>query len=411
MQNFLAKHTSWLVFGVSILLVLAMLCSKLLLSMTMFGLVLLGVLNRIYGFGRTIPSFFTQKNVVAPVSLVLFVVATGAYSTDLGSWWHEVRQIVPVLGLPIVLYWLPPMTERQYKGIYAALAVLCAIAAVSTLYTYYATPYYYEILLKQGRAIQPHLLGIKPIDHIRFSLLAALGCVAGFYLFLTGFEQKYRFLWLLAALILFGTLHILAVRSGLLALYLCAFAAGLRQIFVQKSYKTAFFGLFLLCATSYTAVKLSPSLQAKYAYTHWELSEFWKNNTVGQNSDAGRLASIYVGLQIGNENPLLGVGFGDVGGKLPYYYAKHFPSAQKILLPHNQWAYQYAAGGILGVLALAAALFVPLFYKKNYTDFLFLMFSIVVFSSYLSESTLSTALGVALFSFFSATTVNYLRKY
>ena len=149
--------------------------------MTMFGLVLLGVLNRIYGFGKTIPSFFTQRDVLAPVILVVFIIITGVYATHLDEWWHEVRQIIPVLGLPIVLYWLPPMTERQYKGIYAALAVLCAIAAVSTLYTYYASPHYYAILLQQGRAIEPHLLGIKPIDHIRFSLLAALGCVAGFY--------------------------------------------------------------------------------------------------------------------------------------------------------------------------------------------------------------------------------------
>jgi O-antigen ligase len=411
MQRFLAKHTSWLVFGVSILLILAMLCSKLLLSMTMFGLVLLGVLNRIYGFGKTIPSFFTQRDVLAPVVLVVFVIITGIWATHLGDWWHEVRQIIPVLGLPIVLYWLPPMTERQYKGIYAALAVLCAIAAISTLYTYYASPHYYAILLQQGRAIEPHLLGIKPIDHIRFSLLAALGSVAGFYLFWTRFEGNFRFLWLLVAFILLASLHILAVRSGLLAFYLCAFSAGLRQIFIQKSYKTAFFVLFLLCAMPFVALRLSPSLQAKYTYTYWEVSQFLKTNTVGENSDAGRLASIFVGIKIGNENPLLGVGFGDVDSKTTYYYAKHFPTAQKILLPHNQWAYQYAAGGILGVLSLSIALFLPLFYQRRYTDFLFLMFSIVAFSSFLSESTLSTALGVALFSFFSALAVNYLRKY
>jgi O-antigen ligase len=253
-------------------------------------------------------------------------------------------------------------------------------------------------------------LGIKPIDHIRFSLLSALACVAGFYLWWQRFEQKLRWLWLFCALILLASLHILAVRSGLLAVYLCFFAASLRQIFIQKSYKTGLGILFLIIIMPIFALRISSSLQVKYTYAWWEMIQFSQTGNIGQYSDAGRLASIYVGLKIGNENPLIGVGFGDVGHKTTYYYAKYFTNAERQLLPHNEWAYRYAGGGILGLLALAIAVFVPLFYERRYTDFLFLMFNIVVFSSFLTESTLSTALGVALFSFFTAISINYLQK-
>jgi O-antigen ligase len=410
MQSFLARHASWLMFFVSFVLILAMLCSKLLLSMAMFGLVLLGILSRIYGFGKALPSFMGRIDVFAPAVVVVFTIFTGLYSADTKFWWREVTLLAPVLGLPIVLYWLAPMSERQYKGLYAVLVVFCAIAAASTLYTYYSMPAYYEALLKQGQSIQPRLLGIKPIDHIRFSLLCALACVTGGYLWWHSFEQKWRWLWGFCALVLFASLHILAVRSGLLALYLCLAAVGLRQIISQKEYLKGGLVFFALLVLPFLAVKISPSLRGKYEYARWEMEQFFEKGSVAQNSDAGRWASIYVGVQIGNQNPLLGVGFGDVGHQAYYYYAKYFPNAQRQLLPHNEWAYRYAGGGVLGVLALCFSFFVPLFYKKRYTDFLFLMFNIVVFSSFLTESTLSTALGVALFSFFSAISINYLQK-
>lgn len=410
MQNFLARHASWLLIFVSVVLIVAMFCSKLLLSMAMFGLVLLGILSRIYGFGKTLPPLMTRKDVLAPAVLVVFTIITGVYSTDIKFWWHEVALLMPILGLPIVLYWLAPMSERQYKGLYAVLVAVCAIAAASTLYTYYNMPEYYAILLKQGQSVEPRLLGIKPIDHIRFSLLSALACMAGFYLWWQHFEGRLRWVWLFCALILVASLHILAVRSGLLALYLCFFAAGLRQIFVRKSLKTGFGVLCCILLMPFVALRFSPSLQAKYGYAKWEMTQFFEKGSVAQNSDAGRLASIYVGVRVGNESPLFGVGFGDVGHKTAYYYAKYFPNAERQLLPHNEWAYRYAGGGIVGILALLIAVFVPLFCERRYHDFLFLMLNIVLLSSFLTESTLSTALGVALFSFFTAISINYLRK-
>ena len=86
------------------------------------------------------------------------------------------------------------------------------------------------------------------------------------------------------------------------------------------------------------APRVFPTLETKIGYTIYDLSKL-KRNEIGQNSDSKRLLSIIVGWELFKENPLFGVGAGDLVPSVHNIYKERFPTVDKQsrLLPHNQF--------------------------------------------------------------------------
>ena len=412
MHSFLTRYTAPLTVFVSCVLLLAMLCSKLLLSMAIFGLVLLGLLNRYY-LRATTQGLWRNRAVVSVAAVCFGVVITGVYSQNIAEWRHYTQLMLPLWGLSFVWYWLPSLSRNAYLGVYACLVSLVAVACLSTLYSYYHDYAYFQAIIGEGRAIPPHLLGGKPIDHIRFSLLVALSALAGGYLWQQNYRIKYRwepYFWLFCGLVALLTLHILAVRSGLLGFYLAAFVWAFRWVWQQKKWGVGLLAILCLSALPYLAYRTVPTLRTKIGYSRWDIQEFARGTIGDHSDDGGRFVSWRMAWAVGNQNPLFGVGFGDISAAATTYYTAYYPQREKQLLPHNQFLFQYAGGGIIGFFTLVLSLLLPLFYKKNYREPLFLAVSLIIFVSYLTEATLCTSLGVAYVSFFVSLSLNYLRE-
>ena len=98
--------------------------------------------------------------------------------------------------------------------------------------------------------------------------------------------------------------------------------------------------------------------------------------------------------------PLLGVGAGNLDQAVHAQYAAYHPNAARVMMPHNQFLYVAAGSGIVGLLLFCVAIFLPIFYQRNYRDELFLGTYVVLFASLLVEATLENAMGVALASYF-----------
>ncbi|MFT5309559.1 MAG: O-antigen ligase, partial [Bacteroidia bacterium] len=109
-----------------------------------------------------------------------------------------------------------------------------------------------------------------------------------------------------------------------------------------------------------------------------------------------------VGLDIMLNNPVLGVGTGDM--RLAYRSA--YDKDDRGMLPkfqdisHNQFLSVGIVVGLSGLLWFIFALLFPvgLYYK----DYLYLMFIALVLTSFLTDNTLGTQSGVTLFAFFNS---------
>lgn len=398
------------------LLIVALVYSPFLLSVSMFGLIGVGLLATPEHASRriilhpklrlTFQKFLRRPDYLAMTLFFFIVLIGGLGSEDLGYWWERIRLKAPFLVLPFIFLNLPSLKKRQYHSILYFLCLLLMITCIGVGANYLANFDEINEAIKRGKSIP------TPRNHIRFSLMLAVAILSGGYLYWKKFFLKYKWeqkLILGGTIFLFLFIHILSVRSGLLVLYMAILATIVRYIYLTRRFLIglgiAAFLIAIPIATYYTL----PSFKGKIDYALWDFQEYRQGR--GEHySDAGRLLSLQIGWELGNRNPLIGVGAGDLRKEVKAIYATQYPNINEPKMPHNQFMTVYAGTGIIGLIAFLGAMLLPLFYKKHYRNPLFLAINLVLFGSFLMENTIESSTGIGLYCFFILFLLNYMRK-
>ena len=398
----------------------ALIYSPFLLSVGMIGLAVVFTFSIDWekpGWLRFNPHFFDyfrrffSSRVHLIITLFFFIVfLSGVMTEDWEYWLNRLQMKLPFLVLPIIFCGLPTLSKRTYLGLFYFLVTALTITCIGILINYLLHFDEINTLMKQGQPMP------TPRNHIRFSLLLALGTVAAFLLWQERFKFKYKWeptLILSAGIFLLAMIHLLSVRSGLAALYLAVIILGIRFVLRTRKYWIGIaIGLSML-ALPLVAYYTIPSFQAKIAYVKYE---FWirENKLSGNYSDLGRIISLQIGLDIGNEHPIFGVGAGNLRQEVGARYAAQYPDVKEIRMPHNQLVSVYAGTGIVGLLVFLFAFFFSLFFswkremkrqkiktEQPSFDFqLFLALHIIVFASFMVENTIENSIGVGFYTFF-----------
>ena len=371
------------------ILIVALLTSKFMLTVGMAALVALGLIRK--DLKTVWQNFISDKTLIALTAIFFIVLMSGLYSENVAYLLERLRIKLPFLLLPLALAGLPKFTDRQYFSLFYLLIILMVISCVGVGVNYAMN--FAEINYSIGRSGSIP----TPINHIRFSLLVALSFFASVYLYQKDFYLKFpweKYLLLGCALFLLVFIHILSVRSGILALYLAGFVLTVRYIFLTKRYLIGILMALAIIALPILAFQFSPGFRAQAYLMRHNYIEFFIKKNVGEYSDTQRLASYQIALEAAKSSPIIGVGAGDVKDATEAEYAKYYPASDP-KLPHNQFLFFYTATGLVGVLLFAIAFFIPLFHKKRYLDVLFLAFYAIVFTSFMVENTLETAIGTA----------------
>ncbi len=344
-------------------------------------------------------NFFKNKNLVV-LALLFFVPLVSGFWSETGTFfWERVRVRIPFFVLPFAFANLPRLETKHFRLIFYFFLGLIFCTAAGVLVNFFQN--YTEIMqnLHDGRTMP-----VPRGNHIRFSLLAATGVIlAGWLAQKKDFWKHPRDPYFLgaAAIFLFIFLHIQSVRSGLAAIYVALVFTIFRFIFLEKRWLSGLAMLLFLGLITFTAAKTIPSLAQKISYMRWD---WGKTNTAEglHYSDSSRKTSMLAGWELAKTHPVLGVGTGDLPAEMKRVAAEKFPNYQtNIKLPHNQFLYILSATGFLGLLLSLWAFYRPLFLSKRVAGFyLFAVFQLIVFTSFLAEYTIETALGVAFFLFF-----------
>ena len=158
----------------------------------------------------------------------------------------------------------------------------------------------------------------------------------------------------------------------------------------------------LIFALPITAYHTLPTFKNKVGYVIYDLNLYLKKDAASNLSDSDRLRSMKVGLNVGNKNPFIGVGIGDLKNEMDKIYATHYPflKKEKWLIPHNQFIVYYAATGLIGLFIATFIFFYPWVYKKNYRDSLFTSLHLIIFTSFLTEATIEVQIGTTFYILF-----------
>lgn len=402
--SFVPTRTDW-TWLCALLVVTGMIWSPFLQSMAQFGLAAAAVFTCHWGpaprlllrrdWGTHWAEFRSRPDywAMACFFLVIFIGIWPLH--DPAYWWERARIKVPFLVMPWVFFLLPRFSAAYWQ------ALLLAIIGLLTLTTFGVFGYYLLHFAEVQRLIDQGQPMPLPSNHIRFSLLLALGILNGIHLLQTvDFARSWQ-RWLLraATLWLFLFMHILAVRSGLAALYLALL--GLSVQYAGRSGRwwlvpSALGALVGLLVLSYWTI---PSFQTKLNYVRWDLTQAAKTGTMPL-SDSDRLRSLQVGWALFQAAPLTGVGPGNLRQAVERHYFQYFPTQEKRLQPHNQFLFVLAGSGLLGLLVFLPGVLLPVFFRQNYRQPLLLGFFLVTGASLLVEATFENAMGVAIYTFF-----------
>jgi len=349
-------------------------------------------------------NLFVQKDYLAVTIYFFLVLISGLWSEDTNYLLERLRIKLPFLLMPFAIISIPSFNERQYLSLFYFLIVLMFFSSVMVGTNYLLNFETITENIKSGKVIP------TPMHHIRFSLVLAFSILAGMALWWKKFYLKYkweRYFIAFITVFLFYFIHVLSVRSGLFVLYLSILFFSLRYIYLTRRYKlgiATILGLILLPLLAYKTIE---SFQAKVDYARRDMQMYALG--LGKDySDAERIISFEVGLEIGNQNPLFGVGAGDLKNEVEAQYEEQLIDVSGPKMPHNQFISIYAGTGIFGLILFCFAFFYPLRYNNNYKGVLFASLHLIVFFSFMVENTIETAIGVAFFSFFLLIGLNYL---
>ncbi len=392
--------------------------SPFLLSMSMIGLLFVSILDWQRAEGRLkiklnlsiklIINTLQYNPAYLSVTLCFFLVLLSGWQTeDWSYWFSRLRIKLPFLLLPLVFVNLPAFSKRQYLGLVYFLLLLLLVTCLGVGINYLLHFEKITNSLEHGKSIP------VPCNHIRFSLILVLGVIGGGWLWWERYAYRYNWERLLigfTTLFLISFIFLLSVRSGLLALYSGLFILLIYYIHSTRRYWKAAMMTSAMAFAPVTAYFFLPSFNAKMDYMQEDLEMHQKGK--GEHySDSGRLTSIEVGLDIGNEHPLLGVGAGNLKQEVEEAYEAEHPESIEPKMPHNQWVHTYAGTGIFGVILFTFAFFYPLLHHGFFKKPVFLAFNSVIFSSFLTESTIENALGVGIYAFFLLLGLHYMQQH
>lgn len=117
-----------------------------------------------------------------------------------------------------------------------------------------------------------------------------------------------------------------------------------------------------------------------------------------------RVEYIKASLNIIKENPIMGVGTGDISVAFNDYYEKSNSklTRENRLRSHNQYLAITVAFGVVGLIWFLFSMIYPLFADKKNINYLYIVFLLIMMLSMLTEDTLETQIGVTLFAFFNS---------
>jgi hypothetical protein len=136
----------------------------------------------------------------------------------------------------------------------------------------------------------------------------------------------------------------------------------------------------------------------------WEYSVFKNEKNPSGHSLVQRLFFWKHGFNIVKQNPIIGVGTGDV----PYAYEMEYIKSKSKLdenhrfRAHNQYLATLIGLGAIGLLWFLVVLFYPIIILKKWNNYFYFVFALTILFSMLTEDTLETQAGATFYAFINS---------
>lgn len=333
------------------------------------------------------------------MSLLFFLpLFSGLWSDDKTEWQLIILVKTPLFLLPLAF--AAPMKLVRQQWLWLALFFIMLVTAASAWSIFHYVQD--SATINEGYLRAKTLLTPLENDHVRFSWLVSIAVLLSVWLCISKQKENKKMFWILTfvAVWLIIFLHILAARTGLVSFYILL-AGFCLWVTIKKTKWLYGVGLvIIILAFPFIAYKTLPSFHNRVKYFLYEFEYFKKTHYLPGANDAVRVISLKAGWNMMQQQPALGVGFGDVIKETKKWYAANYPQmieADKIY-PSGEWAMYGAGCGWPGLAVFTIAMFIPFFVKTKHPVVWWLLSTAAVFSL-LFDPGLEVQFGVFVYSF------------
>lgn len=338
--------------------------------------------------------------VFGSIAMVFVLHLLAGFHTEAGNmdeYRFDLGMQLPFLILPLSFWLLPPLPSRYLRWLWWLFIAMTVLAALGATINY----------LLHAQEINESYMHSKVMptepDHIRFSIIITMAIAAAVLLLAHRTVRPARRVWVKGAIVgLALFLHLLAVRSGQMTFYALGVLSVLWLVLSRKQWKKAALVTLVLLLLPIFSYLAFPTFRNRVYNTREDVSKV-KESSEGKNfSISSRVYSYQAALEVWRDNKLVGVGKPNLEGEMAQEYAKLYPqlTPEFYILPHNQYLYNLAAYGAIGLLVFCLSLFYPAWWARKKHAPLLLAQYVSIALSFLVEYTLETQIGLAFAVFF-----------
>ena len=350
--------------------------------------------------------FVRDRASLALTAVFAVFVLSGLNSANKAQWFQVLMINIPYLIIPLAIFSFGPVNRVKIFRLLMLFIYVTAFSAGLMIIDYALNFQEYTELYGVGKTIP------TPIRHIRYSLFLALAGVLSTALLADGalMSRKQRLYALAPGAVIVVAVHLLAVRTGMIALYAGWLGLILVYVLRGKNWRVAVAALAVLITIGFVTVNSVPSLKKKLAYMRYDLEQLKDGTFDAAYSDNVRLISIKHGLQVWRDNPVFGTGIGDIDDVIMATYERETPEMpeENRFTPISQYVYWLSSLGLLGTLLLLSLLWTPL--VMNIRDsYAMAGIYFAIFASIIGETSIQLQLGKTLFLFLVCLLLNFRR--
>jgi len=348
-----------------------------------------------------------SKYTIALMSVFLVFLLSGINSANTQEWLSRLGDNLPFLAVPAGVWAYGSLGKKQISVSIGIFLVITTLSSVIVIGDYLFHTEEYNQLYKVGKTIP------TPIIHVRYSFFLALAAVLAAGLML---DDYIRVKWKRIALMAVGLwliicVHILAVRTGIFALYGAVLTLGVLHTVYTRRWKVMLITFAGMTAMIVGSVLFLPSVSNKIQYVLHDLKVLREQGVSPEYSDNLRLISIIHGMEIFVDHPVAGVGVGDVEDEMQLKYEADTAMipAERRFPPISQYVFWLAAFGLLGTSALIGLLLFPVIRHGGKTYLLIGIYALTGLS-FLAETSIQLQLGKTVFVLLVAIIASGLAK-
>ncbi|HMV02340.1 MAG TPA: O-antigen ligase family protein [Chitinophagales bacterium] len=288
---------------------------------------------------------YLKENLPLGFLLLFMVYLFGAFwkTNNILDSLQTIISKISLLGFAFI-YSIKIISNQQKKILFNLILFFLIGISFYTIIQYFSDKNYWNNLYSKGQVLPTFM------HHVKFSLLIVLSI--NILTYTNIINNKFKNIIILYFIIY---LHILAVKSGLLILYISIIIYIIQKIYYKK-YQYIIILLFPVIGYLF-----STNLQNKINYLKYDIQQLHQENVLDY-SDARRIVSFQIAWNIFKENKLLGVGLTNIKKETENKYNaiyKYF-DASKMMYVHNSYLQILVSTGVVGFILFTFSIIIIL---------------------------------------------------